>query len=547
MLLIILLFIILISFFVYKCFYCKNNNYNINNNDDFLSAKNKILEKENTDIIISYGETIETNLQNINLHDINTIEQNNEKQYNKNLTEDDNIKKTNKDNVPKTIANKSNISTNDIKFLDKFKKYIIGKYALVEKSDIMFINDSLINNFNKLFKNNIDRKQLWNNIISETTKQLFYNIKDPSKKLLLGQTIIKNSNSNEEIIFIYSKIVEIASDQRIPTVIRMNAVDILNMSNNSRFTTIAKKLIRELGIDRNERKTNFERRLENVYNRASKISLNNSNQTINNINITPVNTTPVNNNTNNNLNNNTDYLDQRIIDQIPFLPVAKKPERTIYQDGQNVHATKVNETALETSKEIVDKFKPQHTVNFDYIRISKFTHEQKEKMEGVIHRLTTDPSEFRGNTLYTIYQSVLNLINNHKQKDELYNRLIEEMLDMHKMCATGHLTRLINVIQGYDTNINNNIKVSIDDELYAKIKHIIEKELQEDPKSDELLDDILTPEKNLYIKFINEKMSIHAPKIYEEYKNISTRDEIKTIMLNSLNKYTQTNGKISFN
>ena len=526
-LIILLIFLGIFVYWFYKTF-CKNKS------DNFLqeSIPNIKSETENTNLIISYGETIEKNLKN--LEDI--------QQINYKVSEPIKIKQeqTKQKHKVKTV---NNIDKKTLEFLDKCSKYIIGKYNLIEKIDISFVNNCVLNNFNIYSKNkNINYKEAWVFIISQTTKQLFDNIQDPSKKLLLGQTIIKNSNSNEEIIFIYSKIVEIASDKKIPTVIRMNAADILNMSNNNKYTALAKNLIRELGIDNQERKTNFQKRLDNVYNTASKIPSRLTNQTINNFPITQV---ANNNNTNNNNNTIiTDYLDQAIIDQIPFAPIAKKPERTIYQDGQNVHVTKINETALETSKEIVDKFKPNNTINFEYQRIADFPDEKKQKIEGAIHRLTTDPSVFRNNSLYTIYQSLLNMINSHPQKDDLYNRLIDEMLDMYKMCATGHLTRLVNVIQGFDTKINNKIQVNISDELYAKIKFLIEKDLQDAPNSDELLDDILTPDKNLYIQFINDKVKTYTPKICDEYKSVTSHEEIKNILKSSLDRYTQTKDKI---
>ena len=63
------------------------------------------------------------------------------------------------------------------------------------------------------------------------------------KKLLAGQFIINKSRNGDEIDAIYNYISEVALNPQIPSTTRMNAADILSISNNRRYMGVANQAL----------------------------------------------------------------------------------------------------------------------------------------------------------------------------------------------------------------------------------------------------------------------------------------------------------------
>ena len=74
--------------------------------------------------------------------------------------------------------------------------------------------------------------------------------------------------------------------------------------------------------------------------------------------------------------------------------------------------------------------------------------------------------------LTVILHRVILKINDHPCKDELLNRLKEEMIEMSQWCSTGHLVRLMNIFSGYE---DSSITVDPAIELRTVINKRVEK------------------------------------------------------------------------
>ena len=240
---------------------------------------------------------------------------------------------------------------------------------------------------------------------------------------------------------------------------------------------------------------------------------------------------------------------------------------SIYDDSQNVHNSTINQTTLKTATELIKKYNPENKrLDFVYYKTKSFEELppiQIEKVEKSIHRINTDTATFGiGFTLYILYQSLLNLIEKHKQKRDLEERLLEELIDMSGKCSTGHLSRLINVLQGFETNLKIKVKININDEIYAKIKHIIEKGIIEEENMDELMEDMLSDNKTIYIKFIKKLINPKIEEIIKEYEDVNIddilgyennnkkfnniSDIVTDIIIMSLDKYTGTKDHFTY-
>jgi hypothetical protein len=228
----------------------------------------------------------------------------------------------------------------------------------------------------------------------------------------------------------------------------------------------------------------------------------------------------------------------------PLATRVPKTERTIYGDGQNVHDTTVNNSVLDAAHELVKNHRGTGMLNFDYGLIAKLPPAQRVKVEAALHRITTDPSSFKhGTSLYSIFQSLMQFIAQHKEKDELNRRLVEELTEMSGLCATGHLARLVSVAQGFTDNDGMRIKMSIDDEVYAKIKHLADRAIGGDENSDDLLQDLVSPEKTRICTFLSNQAVQWINDLSEEYKDLTTKEKVQDAIIKALDKYTNTGGR----
>ena len=456
--------------------------------------------------------------------------------------------------------------------IKKISNIIIGRYNLGENQNIIEIVYHNVNEYifinicnknkNKLTNKNLDNilndKYKLNELIDKITlivsRILFNIINEPLKKILIGQYIINKSDSNTEIDNIYSVIIDIAKNSRYSVDIRMNAIDILNLSNNKKYIEISKSLFQAV---RNVRTDTINQTFDNHLNRV-----------INNVK-TKTQIIPKNinknvsqqglrvNNQQQGFGTNVPHQNRNLLVDIdgttfPIPPdidtppiqrpnEIKKPSKTIYEDGQNVHNTKINKSTLNTASELVDKYNPSTIIEYTYYRKID-DNEKKQQIENSIHRINTDTSTFgKGFNLHSVFQSLLNLIEQHPQKNELNERLVDELIDMSGKCSTGHLSRLINVLQGYETNLQVKVQIDIKDEIYAKVKHLIEKNMIEQENMDEIMEDMLSENKTLYIEFVKNTINDNILEMINEYKNVNIDGEnVIKELINSLDKYTGT-------
>ena len=510
-----------------------------------------------------------------------------------------NVSESNKNNI--RILNNSNSNINDKTNIISKKKYyhplvikisniIIGRYDIgklnKEHSKLLinivyqnvnkfilkkFNNKSNLNQINDIVTDSYKFNELLDKITLIVSRILFKVVEDPLTKILIGQYIIKKTDNNKEIDDIYLYFINISKNTRLSVDIRMNAIDILNLSNNKKYTEVSKSLLQTVRNNNNNSNNNTTVTFNNNLNRISNIV---KNKPINNV-ININNRIPIQTN----IQNRPQLLVDRDGTTYPIPPdinvpplqtrpimEVKKPERSIYDDSQNVHNTTINQSTLNTASELINRYDPQNRrIDFVYYKrksLEELPPEQIEKVEKSIHRINTDTSTFgKGFTLYIIYQSLLNLIERHSQKNDLNERLLDELIDMSGKCSTGHLSRLINVLQGFETDLQVKVKININDEIYAKIKHLIEQAVINDEKMDDIMEDMLSENKTIYINFVKKVINDNIFEIVKEYDNVNTnditgykndkkfnniRDIVIDIVIISVDKYTGTKEKFNY-
>jgi len=212
----------------------------------------------------------------------------------------------------------------------------------------------------------------------------------------------------------------------------------------------------------------------------------------------------------------------------PPAPPRKTPIRTVYGDSQNVHNSKINQTVIQTLQTLYSKYKTVITLDssserekerhkhalLDEIKDSlKRTYRDKHSLiEDSVTYIKESAAIFGENslTLADAFLSVWMWIVEHKYRAELELRLLEEMKEMGGYCTTGHIARLMNVIQGFSDDESLCIRITEKDQCAAVVKQYLTKELSE-CEDDEVLSQMIDGGED-YVKFIRKSI---AKKILE--------------------------------
>jgi hypothetical protein len=187
-------------------------------------------------------------------------------------------------------------------------------------------------------------------------------------------------------------------------------------------------------------------------------------------------------------------------------------EKTIYSNKENVH--KLNDTfanyTVKMHKKLLGSF--PHIDNIcvqieDLIAKSSVSDDDIFKIRKSIDRIMLETTLHTERKISTceIFRLVWTIVNGHVSKDELVNRIIEELIDMGNTCSTGHAKRLINVMVGFDDQLEGIIDIT--DQLEANIKARIMATIRHlpDQQKDALLEAQIgnDEEKKPYINHIN--------------------------------------------
>lgn len=189
----------------------------------------------------------------------------------------------------------------------------------------------------------------------------------------------------------------------------------------------------------------------------------------------------------------------------------------------------IKDITSKTLNEVLDIL-PVNTDNAEEYLTRKYP-KNSYIIKLICDRLVFDTSIFSSYSLSDIFSALWTLISIHHNKDDLMDRLMEEMLEMNTTCTTGHLSRFINVIQGYVTNDKLLIKMSNYDSFKASCIFYLNKNLQDAP--DEVQDSMFE-DKVLFYEYVLKLIQRQLP----VWKKENGPDTINMV-LKVLKEYTQ--------
>jgi hypothetical protein len=217
-------------------------------------------------------------------------------------------------------------------------------------------------------------------------------------------------------------------------------------------------------------------------------------------------------------------------------------EKTVYSDSQNVHASNINNSVCKAISALYNQFKEiigddrNNKINMT-VEIQKYLSEKyplnTELIESSIIYINESTATFTTALIGMIdcFLSIWLWIINNEHHDELEKRLIEEFKEMNGQCSTGHVSRLINTIQGFTTDPNLQIQISDKDQYSSVIKTFLTTKLQE--CTDEKIHEEMVTGGSGFVNFIKKIVSIQLPIWKKEYG-----EDIESHIYYIVNEYT---------
>lgn len=263
------------------------------------------------------------------------------------------------------------------------------------------------------------------------------------------------------------------------------------------------------------------------------------------------------------------------------------PECTVYGDTQSAHNQAISESTRKAAKYLADKFAPNFGPGAAGIQ-EKIKHYEKvkvglirrfgEDIEPVIERIYIDNAHFGiGYTVDEVLMSLLNWIDFkmkeyknkpyfcsmcsarfnksdagqqhlsiHKPKipqllmndkfptNEIFQRLGEELLEMHNYCASGLLSRIVNTVQGFnDDDHALEILISSREQVKTVVYNHLNRAIQE--CGDEEVLEGLTEGGAKFLSFVKQEIASRIEEWHQEYG-----DDFLEHVMTVVNEYTST-------
>jgi hypothetical protein len=205
------------------------------------------------------------------------------------------------------------------------------------------------------------------------------------------------------------------------------------------------------------------------------------------------------------------------IENIENTPIQRGNPRAFHNDNQNVHNSSFNQSILRVAQNLKETYKPHRFLSSEAIKEDIYERIKRslsclvipDTITIVITRIKNDPSNFNIDcTLEDILVSVWCFIcaQENNPKDQLIKRLSEEFTEMKSLCATGHLARLINVIQGFTSR--EDFQVSICPQVSSLLKSHMEDILRSAPED---IIEGLTDQSESYVTYIIDAIRSKIP------------------------------------
>ena len=147
---------------------------------------------------------------------------------------------------------------------------------------------------------------------------------------------------------------------------------------------------------------------------------------------------------------------------------------TIYDDGQNVHDSKINESIQDSLWRLLDDSKGNWMKMTDQTLVYQITTDtvldETSKQLLLEYSENPDTHSLLGVTFKEALKCIWQIITEHKDSVAIKGVLMDEIKDSLCKCFTGRLSRLVNCLNGFDERVV--VHISESSEISALILSI---------------------------------------------------------------------------
>ena len=192
----------------------------------------------------------------------------------------------------------------------------------------------------------------------------------------------------------------------------------------------------------------------------------------------------------------------------------------IYEDSQNVHNSTVNNSVIKAAITLCTIYKNVNTSEHVKLISAILSEKYGEKYNDTMKFIKENTWVHEDFTLRDLLKSVWCWMNDYSALnptlyDDLLVRFTTELDDMNGKCTTGHISRLINVLQGFTQDSNLIIKISDKDQYKSVISYYLNGSLSE--CTDEAVHDEVTKFGPNFKRFVISKIKEILPVWEKEY------------------------------
>ena len=234
------------------------------------------------------------------------------------------------------------------------------------------------------------------------------------------------------------------------------------------------------------------------------------------------------------------FFGKKIINQLGDLYEENKL-KTIWTNSQNVHVESIAESTMKIVRTLFREWTRgtrslSQEYNLDQILeqlISTQDDQTVEKIRKTMYRLSVDNSKYENLTLKDIFVMIWDRV---KDNQEQQKRLVEEIVDADGTCASGYLTRLVNVLSGFEYEEELVMRLSPQEELRSSVFARINAKIRALPDMlrNDLLESLVEDD-----WMFEEFMELHNPReeLEKEYKDLLSQEEFESIYTQSVREF----------
>lgn len=210
---------------------------------------------------------------------------------------------------------------------------------------------------------------------------------------------------------------------------------------------------------------------------------------------------------------------------------------TIYKNAENVHS--IDKDSVNEIIEFLMEYRPTDDT-FESVRAE--IEEENSDISLALDRIDVDRTLYGkfNITIRSLFLRVWKYINSSEHKVELKKRLIEELIEMSGKCTSGYVTRLVNILSGFE---NFSVKIPISEQIISKLMHQLNSRLlkvEDEEYRDLVLEEmtVVNVENRLnFFKFFRDNLSDIRESLWDEFKDFITQTDFDLYFRRALMHY----------